>query len=725
MRAAAALLLLLLAALPAHAWTARLVTSTGTPVAEALVTILGRTGEAVTDSDGLFTWKPDPVPPFEVLVILRDGTYMKPLVVDRLSTEGQTLIVTPLLSEAITVTGAAPGIESTPGAASTTLSGRDVQLRQPTNLMQAIENVAGVGQISEGQAAVPAVRGLARGRTLILIDGARVTSERRVGPSAIALDPSVVDAVDVARGPGSVAYGSDAFGGIIAVRTRRVAESAPWQGQVSGLLGAGVPERRGSALVSRGLPRGSVMVNLHARQADDWVSPSGPVLNSGFRDRGLLARIDQRVAGNILSVGWQSDMGRDIERPRNNSTTVRFYYPWDDAHRLTASYQLRQFPGFTRGQVTGFWGRSRQRTDQDRVATATTGRSIERADISATDYAVRAFGERLLGSARVEAGIDLNGRRGLQAVDDLLTYSLDGVLVSTRPTLSIAAAHRLDTGLYASIDSSVTSSLSVGAGLRADLVTNTNRDGFFGTLTRRTTGQSGYVAMTARLHEGLSTTLQVARGFRDPMLSDRFFRGPTGRGFITGNPDLSPESSLQADWTLRYATRRWRALVAAYDYAIDDLVERYQTTIDTFFFRNRGRARIRGVEFESQVQLGDDVSVDVSSQLARGRATDTGAALDDISPFTITAVVRKAFGPRGYAQVRTARFANDNRPGPTERVVPGYTLVDLQGGYFPWRKVELRLQVRNLFDREYLASQDVRTTLAPGRQGSLTLALRF
>lgn len=725
MRAAAALLLLLLAALPAHAWTARLVTSTGTPVAEALVTILGRTGEAVTDSDGRFTWKPDPAPPFEVLVILRDGTYMKPLVVERLATEGQTLIVIPLLSEAIVVSGAAPGIESTPGAASTTLSGRDVQVRQPTNLMQSIENVAGVNQVSEGQAAVPAVRGLARGRTLVLIDGARVTSERRVGPSAIALDPSVIDAVDVARGPGSVAYGSDAFGGIIAVRTRRVAESAPWQGQVSGLLGAGVPERRGSALVARGLPRGSVMVNLHARQADDWASPSGPVLNSGFRDRGLLARIDQRVAGNILSVGWQSDMGRDIERPRNNSTTVRFYYPWDDAHRLTASYQLGQLPGFTRGQITGFWGRSRQRTDQDRVATATTGRSIERADIRATDYAVRAFGERLLGSARLEAGIDINGRRGLQAIDDLLTYNLDGTLVSTRPNLSIASAHRLDTGLYASIESSVTSSLSVGAGLRADLVTNANRDGFFGTLTRRTTGQSGYVAMTARLHEGLSTTIQVARGFRDPMLSDRFYRGPTGRGFITGNPDLSPESSLQADWTLRYATRRWRALVAAYDYSIDDLVERYQTTIDTFFFRNRGRARIRGVEFESQVQLGYDVSVDVSSQLARGRATDTGSALDDISPFTMTAVVRKAFGPRGYAQVRTARFANDNRPGPTERVVPGYTLVDLQGGYSPWRKVELRLQVRNLFDREYLASQDVRTTRAPGRQGSLTLALRF
>lgn len=725
MRVAAVAMLLLLAALPAHAWTARLVSATGAPVTGALVTILGRTGEAVTDSDGRFTWKPDPAPPFEILVVLRDGTYMKPAVVAQLLEAVQTIVLTPLLSEAIVVSGAAPGIESTPGSATTTLSGRDVQVRQPTNLMQAIENVAGVNQVSEGQAAVPAIRGLARGRTLILIDGARVTSERRAGPSAIALDPSVIDAVDVSRGPGSVAYGSDAFGGIIAVRTRRVSDTAPWQGQLTALAGTGVPEQRGSLLVARGFAHGSALLNVHARQADDWVSPSGPVFNSGFRDRGLLARLERRIAGNLLSFGWQSDLGRDIERPRNNSRTVRFYYPWDDAHRLTTTYQLNRLPGFHRGQVTGFWGRSRQRTDQDRFATSVAGRSIERADVSATDYAVRAFGERLLGDARVELGVDINGRRGLRAVDDLRTFGLDGALLATRPNVSVSSASRADTGLYASIDAALTESLSLGAGLRADLVTNANRDGYFGDLTRRTTGQSGYLALTARLDEGLSTTLQVARGFRDPSLSDRFYRGPTGRGFITGNPDLSPESSLQADWTLRYTTPRWRALLAAYDYAIDDLVERYQTTIDTFFFRNRGRARVRGLELEAQVSLGHGVSLDLASQIARGRATDGNTPLDDISPPTLTAVLRKAFGTQGYAQVRVAGVAEDLQSGPTERIVPGYTLVDLQGGYTPWRKVEVRLQVRNLFDTEYLASQDVRTTWAPGRQASVTLAVRF
>ena len=64
-------LLLLFACLssPALAFRGRIVDGDGKPVANATVSILGRTGEAVTDSDGRFEWQPDPPPPFEVLVI--------------------------------------------------------------------------------------------------------------------------------------------------------------------------------------------------------------------------------------------------------------------------------------------------------------------------------------------------------------------------------------------------------------------------------------------------------------------------------------------------------------------------------------------------------------------------------------------------------------------------------------------------------------------------------
>jgi len=725
LRAFSALFLTLAAALPAFAWEGRIVTVDGRPVPGATVSILGRPGEAITDADGAFVWRPDPTPPFEILVIQSNGTYMKPVTIEALGEGRLTIVLEALLSEAVTVTGSAPGIESTPAAGTTTLSGREVDVRQPANLMQAIENVAGVSQVSEGQAAVPAVRGLARGRTLILLDGARVTSERRVGPSATYLDPSIVEGIDVARGPGSVAYGSDAFGGVISVRTRRVAPATPLQVRFSGTAGTGIPDRRLTGQISKGLPSGSVLFVAHTREADDWDSPEGEVFNSGFADHGFLGRVEQQVGRGMIGVGWQSDFGRDIERPRNNSSTVRFYYPYEDSHRFTAEYEVPDLGGFKRFHVNTFVGSYEQRTDQDRFATATAGRTIERADISAKDYGVRAYGERLLGRARFEMGVDLNGRFDLGAIDDLITYDLAGDITSTRPNVSIDNAHRHDTGVYASVDTSLTSVLSLGVGLRGDYVTTTNTGGYFGDLSTGNGGGSGYAALTAGSFGGLSTTVQVARGFRDPTLSDRYYRGPTGRGFITGNPDLDPETSLQFDWSVRYTQSRYRLAAFYYQYRIDDLIERYQTTTDFFFFRNRGRARIRGFEVEGQVELGSGFTLDLASQVAEGRSLDDDAYLDDISPVNLTTVLRKTFGPRAFAQARLAFFAEDDNFGPTERAVPGYTLLDLAGGYTLATPVEIRFVARNLLNEEYLASQDVRTVAAPGRSASLTLAVKF
>ena len=695
-------------------------------MANATVSILGRPGEAITDADGRFEWQPDPPTPFEILVIDKAGTYARPVIIERVD-PGQELTVTiaPLLSESVTVTGSAPSIEATPAAGTTSVSGRDVAVRQPTNLMQAIENVAGVNQVSEGQAAVPAIRGLARGRTLILIDGARVSSERRAGPSATFLDPSLVEGVDVARGPGSVAYGSDAFGGVISVRTRRVTPGSPWAARFSGTLGAGVPDRRGSVEVSKGLPDGGFLIAAHARAADDWDSPSGNVFNSGFADQGFMVRAEHKAGAGTLSAGWQSDFGRDIERPRNNSRTIRFFYPTEDSHRFTAGYEARLVGGFQRLGVTSFIGSHTQVTDQDRFATATTGRSIERADVAARDFQVRGFGERLFGKSRLEIGLDVNGRFGLNALDDLITFNLAGDVVSTRPNVSVDSASRTDAGAYVSIDSAVSSRLVVGAGVRADYVTTKNEGGYFGD---RSTGHgsfSGFASATLGSFKGFSLTGQVARGFRDPVLSDRYYRGPTGRGFITGNPDLDPETSIQGDVALRYLAPRLRLATFYYDYRIHDLIERYSTATDFFLFRNRGTARIRGFEVEGQADLGAGVSLELATQVADGRAIDGNAYLDDLSPINLSVVLRKQFGERAFGQVRAASFSDDNHFGPTERAVPGYTLLDIAAGLQVAKPLELRIQARNLLDQEYFASQDVRAVSAPGRSASLVATVKF
>ena len=399
-----------MAALPSAAFSfeAQVLRPDGSPIAGAEVSVLGRSGVARTDAEGRFSWRPDPPVPFEVLVVLPGGRVMSPIPVESLpGGEGGTLrLVVAVLQETVTVTaGAAPGIEGTPGSAAVVLPAREFRVRQPANLSQLLETVAGVSPVSEGQAAVPAIRGLARGRTLILIDGARVTSERRVGPSATFLDPATLESVEVSRGPATVAYGSDAFGGVINARTRAAEPGAGLGGRVLGSLGAGVPDRRVSLELRDGFARGGVLVQGHWREAGDYDSPEGEVLSSGYRDYGLRARADRHVPRGVFSIAWQSDFGREVERPRDNSASVRFYYPTEDSHRVTASWEGARTLGFSRLGAHGFFGAHSVVTDQDRYATAAAPRSVERADVSGKDFHVRAFAQRPVGGARLELEI--------------------------------------------------------------------------------------------------------------------------------------------------------------------------------------------------------------------------------------------------------------------------------------------------------------------------------
>lgn len=722
-----AAVLLLLAPVPALALEGIVVDKrTGRPIAGAEVAILGYAGVTLTDAEGRFTWKPDPTPPFEVLVIVPGGIFMKPVLVERLPESGPLqLDVLPLVQETVTVAaGVAPSIVSTPASGTTLLSARDLAARQPANLVQALENVAGVHHISDGQTAVPAIRGLARGRTLILIDGARVTTERRVGPSATFLDPFSLESVEVSRGSGSVAYGSDAFGGVIAARTRRVAPGSPLRFRFEGSLGIGTPGGNAGVEIARGLDRGGLLFQAHYRDFDDYRSPAGTIFNSGYRDHGFLGRVEHGVGPGTLSIGWQSDFGRDIERPRNNSRTVRFFYPTEDSHRLTAAYTTGPLAGFNRLGLHAFLGSYSIVTDQDRFPAQTTPRRVERADVSARDFHVRGFAGRLAGGTKVELGVDVNGRFGLEALDIVMSYDQAGRLSTSTTNVSIENARRIDAGVYATAETPLARAVTVAGGLRGDRVTTANTGGFFGDRSTAHAAAAGFASVAVGPFNGLGLTAQVSRGFRDPMLSDRYYRGPTGRGFVTGNPDLAPETSLQYDVAARYTMARGRLAAYAYQYRISDLVERYETTPDTFLFRNRGRARIRGIEVEAQADLGRGLMLAIAGQVSRGTALDDGSNLDDVAADMLSVTVRQAL-KRGFVQIRTAGYADDDRPGPTEQRVPGYALIDASGAWTITKQLELRVVARNLLDTAYLSSPDPRAVLAPGVNALVTAAVRF
>jgi outer membrane receptor protein involved in Fe transport len=220
-------------------------------------------------------------------------------------------------------------------------------------------------------------------------------------------------------------------------------------------------------------------------------------------------------------------------------------------------------------------------------------------------------------------------------------------------------------------------------------------------------------------------TAQVARGYRDPRLSDLYFRGPTGRGFITGNPDLEPEQSLQTDIGVRYTSGPVTLAGYVYRYEITNLIERFEADEDFFFFRNRGEAEITGFELEAHIVLPARLSLELSAQTMHGEAVDDGAPLDDLSPDALSLVIRRPIQDRGSLFVRMATRAKLDEPGPNEIEAPGYTLLDAGAAWRFTEHLEVRGQARNLLNQTYFASPVTRFVFAPGRNASVTMVVGF
>ncbi len=708
----------------ATALECRVVTPDGSALAGARITVIGRGDTMLADGDGRFDLEPVPEIPFVLFVARPDGVALRPVTVVVVPEEGPlTVTVAPAGETVIVVSGVVPDLELPPAVATTVMGRGDLGQRLPAQLFQTLENLPGSEVSGDGHAAVPSLRGLPQDRTLLLLDDGRVSSERRAGPSASYLDPETVEEVEVVRGPGSVAYGSSSFGGIIRSRTRLPDPQGTQALRWSAIGGSGIDEVGAAAEFTTGLLGGGVMVGAHYRDYGDYESPEGRVLDSGSEMSGFRVGWQAAVLGGVAHVLWRTDEARDVGKPAPDSDVQSVFYPIEQSNRLGLGFE-RPGPGsWNRIGVSVSWDDYRVDLDKDRFATGTTPRKLAESRVDANDFSIRADAERPLGSWRMVLGVDVSGRYDLEAVNQSTTFDSDGKPVNTVSEVSIESARGTDSGAFATIGR--TSGIwTFNLGVRGDLVTSRNQGGYFGDLSTSNSAASGFVAAGVDLGGGVDFTAQVAQGFRDPLLSDRYYRGVTGRGFITGNPDLDPETSLQFDLALRFTGRSAAIGLYAYRYNIDDLIERYRVG-DNFYFRNHGDAEIKGLELEGSLAIGPALELQVGAQMLEGETLEDGMPTDGVPAPGVFAVVRGTPSKRWWWMARGAVFTGDDRPGPTEQDVPGYAVLDAGAGFTMSKWLEISLLARNLANRSYLSSTDEAAVLAPGRSVQLVLRGRL
>ena len=165
-----------------------------------------------------------------------------------------------------------------------------------SNVAEAVEKMPGVEMVGKGgYSMVPAIRGLAEHRILILVDGVRITSERRIGASASFINLNDIDHIEVNRGPYSVFHGSGAIGGIVNIITKTPSSGAPFKGKIQLGYNKAREEKKASLNLSGSWKGFGLMMAVNGKKAADYTSPAGKIEQSRYSDYDFMFKVNREV----------------------------------------------------------------------------------------------------------------------------------------------------------------------------------------------------------------------------------------------------------------------------------------------------------------------------------------------------------------------------------------------------------------------------------------------
>jgi iron complex outermembrane receptor protein len=161
------------------------------------------------------------------------------------------------------------------------LSNYELLQRGQSTLGETLNGLPGVSSSYFGpNASRPVIRGLDSDRITILNNGGANLDLSALSPDhAVALDPLLIERIEVLRGPGVLQYGGSAVGGVVNVIDGRIHREPLFgeQGGVTGRLDAGFAtgnkEQGGAVVLDAGTNRYTLHVDAMSRKTEDVSVP--------------------------------------------------------------------------------------------------------------------------------------------------------------------------------------------------------------------------------------------------------------------------------------------------------------------------------------------------------------------------------------------------------------------------------------------------------------------
>lgn len=600
------------------------------------------------------------------------------------------------------------------------LTTKDLRQRAPRTVPEALFGMTGVFlQKTNHGGGSPFVRGLTGQQTLLLVDGIRLNNATfRSGPNQYlnTIDAQSLDQIEVVRSTGSVAYGSDAIGGVVNVLTKtpQFSEKAGFTGSVYGKAMTHGMEYTGRAELGYQSRVVTVLGGFAYRKFGDLVAGKelGRETPTGYTQLSGDVKARVQLSNRYIATVAYQDVEQDSVPVYHRVKLENFRFNQFDPQRRQLAYaRLEGFygtPWLESVQVTGSWqrqieGRQSQRNGNptvvsERDATTSNGLTII-ARSAPTDFWT------------IQTGLDYYHDRVGSTRREVNTTTGVGVdrrgLYPNQATMNSLAVYSLHTLTF--------NKLTLTGGARYNAYTITIPEQTLGEATINPSALVGNAGFSYAVLPSVRLVGSIQSAFRAPNIDDMGTLGIVDFRYETPNSNLKPERSRTVEAGVKVRTGRVSASLLGYHNRLTDFITRVRAGRDSiqgypvYLKQNSSASFIRGIEAETEVEFIRNWLVYGSLTYTYGQNVTANEPFRRIPPLNgrvgisyqpAASVWARAELLYAGAQTRLAQGdKDDNRiqKGGT----PAWQIINLSAGYRFGQRLTVSGELHNLTNEAY------------------------
>ena len=612
------------------------------------------------------------------------------------------------------------------------LSGRELSLNREATLGETLNNLPGVAASSFGpNASRPVIRGLDAERVRIMQNGVGILDASSLSfDHAVAIDPLVIEQIDVVRGPAALLYGGSAVGGVVNAIDHRIPTEP-----VNGIIGrtearVGGPDnqRNAAAVVDVGNGQFAIHADAYKRKTDDLNIPGFAVSNrknqadgTAQENNGKLINSSASSDGGALGASLTFDngyVGSSYSGFNSNYGTVA-----EEAVRIDMKSQRLDIASEFRDLNTVI-----SRIKMRYAHTDYQHQEIEGGDIGTTFTNKGSQASLELGHAKFG---DLDGVLGMQLQNSRFAANGDEAFVRPVHTKSHAVYLYEEMPLKGlGLDQ-----LKLSLGGRAEH-TALDASAWDKDPIARSADFTAYSYALGGLYSidsHWSVASNLSHNERAPSYFELYADGDhvaTGQ-YEVGDRDLKKERSNGVDAQIRWKDAKNSFSVGAYYTRFNrfigllDTVEPIRETELPIAQFTAFAASFKGLEAEGKFNLANYWDLSLRGDYVRASNLDNNAALPRITPLRLGAGLNYQKNALG-ARLNVTQAFKQNRTAENELPTAGYTDVSAMATYkLPSKlNVELFAKANNLLNQEIREHTSFLKDLSPAGERSVLIGLR-